>query len=196
VYYGALAGDARQCAGDAVYIVGAANSAGQAALNMARFASRVTLLVRGDSLERSMSRYLIDRIRATENVDVRFNVEIVEGRGDDHLESLVLADRVEGTKEDVNTNWLFIFIGASPLTDWLGPEVARDGHGFIVTGQDVLALDGSPWPLSRSPLPLESSLPGVFAAGDVRLESMKRVASAVGEGAMSVYLVHRYLTTV
>ena len=196
VYYGASAGDARQCAGDVVYVVGAANSAGQAALNMAEFASRVTLLVRGDSLERSMSRYLIDRIEKADNVDVRLNVEIAEGRGDDHLESLVLADRVEGTKEEVNSNWLFIFIGASPFTDWLGPDVARDDHGFILTGQDILTLDRSQWPLSRSPFLLETSLPGVFAAGDVRLESMKRVASAVGEGAMSVYLVHRYLTTV
>jgi thioredoxin reductase (NADPH) len=143
-----------------------------------------------------MSRYLIDRIEKAENVDVRLNVEIAEGRGDDHLESLVLADRVEGTKEEVNSNWLFIFIGASPFTDWLGPDVARDDHGFIVTGPDVLALEGRPWPLSRPPFLLETSLPGVFAAGDVRLESMKRVASAVGEGAMSVYLVHRYLATV
>jgi thioredoxin reductase (NADPH) len=195
VYYGASAGDARQCAGDVVYVVGAANSAGQAALNLARFAARVILLVRGDSLERSMARYLVDRIQAADNIEVRLNVEIVGGRGDDHLEQLVLADRLEGTKEEVNTNWLFVFIGASPLTDWLGPDVARDAHGFVVTGQDVLALDGK-WPLSRSPLLLETSLPGVFAAGDVRFESMKRVASAVGEGAMAVYLVHRYLATV
>jgi thioredoxin reductase (NADPH) len=196
VYYGASAGDTRQCAGDDVYVVGAANSAGQAVLNLAQFASRVTLLVRGDSLERSMSRYLVDRIRSADNVDVRLNREIAEGRGDDHLQSLVLADGVGGTKEEVSTNWLFVFIGASPFTDWLGPDVLRDGHGFVLTGQDVLALNGDKWPLSRPPLPLETSLPGVFAAGDVRLESMKRVASAVGEGAMSVYLVHRYLTTV
>jgi thioredoxin reductase (NADPH) len=196
VYYGASAADARQCAGDDVYVVGAANSAGQAVLNLAQFASRVTLLVRGDSLERSMSHYLVDRIRSADNVEVRLNVEIAGGRGDDHLESLVLADGVEGTKQEVKTNWLFVFIGASPFTDWLGPDVARDGHGFVLTGQDVLALDGAKWPLSRPPLPLETSLPGVFAAGDVRLESMKRVASAVGEGAMSVYLVHRYLSTV
>jgi thioredoxin reductase (NADPH) len=196
VYYGASAGDARQCEGDVVYVAGAANSAGQAVLNLARFASRVILLVRSDSLERSMARYLVDRIEAADNIEVRLNVEIAEGRGDDHLEALVLADRLEGTKEEVHTNWLFVFIGASPLTDWLGPDVARDAHGFIVTGQDLLALDGNSWPLSRSPLLLETSLPGVFAAGDVRLESMKRVASAVGEGAMAVYLVHRYLATV
>jgi thioredoxin reductase (NADPH) len=196
VYYGMSAGDARQCTGDAVYVVGAANSAGQAVLNLARFASHVTLLVRGDSLERSMSRYLVDRIRAADNIEVRLNVEIAEGRGDDHLEALVLADRVRGTKEEVETSWLFVFIGASPLTDWLGPDVARDAQGFVVTGQDIFAIEGKKWPLSRSPLPLETSLPGVFAAGDVRLESMKRVASAVGEGAMAVYLVHRYLATV
>jgi thioredoxin reductase (NADPH) len=196
VYYGATAGDARQCEGEVVYVVGAANSAGQAVLNLARFASRVILLVRSDSLEQSMARYLVDRIQAADNVEVRLNVEIVGGRGDDHLEGLVLADRLEGTKEEVDTNWLFVYIGASPLTDWLGPEVARDAHGFVVTGQDLLALDSKKWPLGRSPLLLETSMPGVFAAGDVRLESMKRVASAVGEGAMAVYFVHRYLATV
>jgi thioredoxin reductase (NADPH) len=196
VYYGAAAGDARQCEGDVVYVVGAANSAGQAVLNLARFASRVVLLVRGDSLDRSMARYLVDRIQTADNIEVRLNAEIAGGRGGDHLEALVLADRLDGTKEEVDTNWLFVFIGASPLTEWLGPDVARDAHGFVVTGQDVLALDGGKWPLSRSPLLLETSLPGVFAAGDVRLESMKRVASAVGEGAMAVYLVHRYLATV
>lgn len=196
VYYGATSGDARQCDGEAVYIVGAGNSAGQAVLNFARFASRVTLLVRGESLEISMSRYLVDRIQNTDNIDVRLSTEIVGGGGGDHLEILTLFDRVSGSEERVHTNWLFAFIGASPRTDWLGMQVARDNHGFVITGQDVLALEGVHWPLSRSPLPLETSLPGVFAAGDVRLESMKRVASAVGEGAMAVYLVHRYLATV
>jgi thioredoxin reductase (NADPH) len=196
VYYGAAAGDARQCEGDVVYLVGAANSAGQAVLNLARFANRVVLLVRGDSLETSMSRYLVDRIRAASNVDVRFGVEIAAALGDDHLDALVLVDRVSGTKEEVKTNWLFVFIGASPRTDWLGPDVARDSLGFVLTGQEVVAVDGIRWPLSRSPFALETSVPGVFAAGDVRLESMKRVASAVGEGAMAVYLVHRYLATV
>jgi thioredoxin reductase (NADPH) len=196
VYYGASAGDARQCEGDVVYVVGAANSAGQAVLNLARFASRAVLVVRGDSLERSMSQYLVDRIRTTENIDVSLNTEIAVARGDDHLDSMVLADRVSGTEQEVSTNWLFVFIGASPHTDWLGPDVARDSHGFVVTGQDVVTLEDIKWPLSRSPFPLETSLPGVFAAGDVRLESMKRVASAVGEGAMAVYLVHKYLATV
>ncbi len=195
VYYGASAGDAKQCEGDVVYVVGAANSAGQAVLNFARFVRRVVLLVRGAALEQSMSTYLVDRIRATDNIDVRLNTEIVAGRGDNHLTALVLADRVNVLQEEVQTNWLFVFIGASPHTDWLGTAVARDDRGFVLTGQDVLALDAHRWPLGRTPLPLETSLPGVFAAGDVRLESMKRVASAVGEGAMAVYLVHRYLAT-
>jgi thioredoxin reductase (NADPH) len=195
VYYGATAGDARQCEGATVYVVGAGNSAGQAVLNLAHFASRVTLLVRGDSLELTMSQYLVDRIRAALNVEVRLNSEIAAGQGDDHLTSLVIANREQGTKEEVETNWLFVFIGAFPRTDWLGSDVARDDLGFVVTGPDSLGLNGIRWPLNRSPLALETSLPGVFAAGDVRLESMKRVASAVGEGAMAVYLVHRYLAT-
>jgi thioredoxin reductase (NADPH) len=196
VYYEATAGEARQCEGGAVYVVGAGNSAGQAVLNLAQFARDVTLLVRGDSLEGSMSQYLVDRIRSTENVEVRLNSEIAAGKGDDHLNSLVIANRARGTKEEVETNWLFAFIGASPRTAWLGSDIARDEYGFVLTGQDSLAVNGVQWPLDRSPFPLETSLPGVFAAGDVRLESMKRVASAVGEGAMAVFLIHRYLATI
>jgi thioredoxin reductase (NADPH) len=189
VYYGATASEARSCEGDEVYLVGAANSAGQAALNIARFARRVVMLVRSDSLEKSMSRYLVERIRAADNIEVRLTTEVVAGHGGDHLEGLTIADRTAGTKEDVATNWLFVFIGASPRTDWLGDAVARDGRGFILTGPDLLLPDvDRPWPLA-----LETSVPGVFAAGDVRLDSMKRVASAVGEGAMAVHLVHRYL---
>jgi thioredoxin reductase (NADPH) len=197
VFYGATASDARACEGDDVYIVGAANSAGQAVLNLANYARRVVLLVRGDSLEKSMSHYLVARINAAENVEVRLQTEIVEGRGENHLEELTLADRAAGTKEDVSTNWLFVYIGASPRTDWLGDDVARDRHGFVITGRDLLTLKPGPrWPLERVPFTFETSVPGLFAAGDVRLDSMKRVASAVGEGAMSVYLVHRYLATV
>ncbi len=197
VYYGSTASDARLCAGDTVYVVGAANSAGQAVLNIAQFARRVVLLVRADALEKAMSMYLVERIRATENVEVRLQTEVIEGSGSDHLEALTLFDRGAGTKEEVLTNWLFVFIGASPRTDWLGPDVARDGRGFVITGPDLLPRnDGPRWLLSRPPFPLETSVPGVFAAGDVRLDSMKRVASAVGEGAMSVYLVHRYLATI
>jgi len=198
VYYGATASEASQCAGDDVYVVGAANSAGQAALNLARHAKRVVMLVRAGSLEDSMSQYLIERITSTPNLEVRFRTEVGAGRGDGHLESLTLVDRDTGAQEEVATSWLFVFIGASPHTGWLGDGVVRDGHGFIVTGQDLLAgPSAGAWPLpGRAPFALETSLPGVFAAGDVRLDSMKRVASAVGEGAMAVYLVHRYLATI
>ena len=197
VYYGATASEAQACAGDDVYVVGAANSAGQAVLNIARFARRVVMLVRADALEKSMSRYLVERIRSAPNVEVRLQSEVVAGRGDGHLEEITVADRAADTKDDVTTNWLFVFIGASPRTDWLGAEVARDGRGFVITGADLqFQRNGARWPLARVPFVLETSIPGVFAAGDVRLESMKRVASAVGEGAISVYLVHRYLETI
>ncbi len=197
VFYGASAGDAQACAGEDVYVVGAANSAGQAALNLARFAQRVVLLVRSDALEKSMSRYLVERIVAADNIEVRLQSEVVAGRGEDHLEAITVADRGGDTKEEVATNWLFVFIGASPRTDWLGYDVARDEKGFVITGPDLLThKDGPRWPLTRAPFALETSVPGVFAAGDVRLDSMKRVASSVGEGAMSVYLVHRYLATI
>ena len=196
VYYGANATDAAQCQGDEVYVVGAANSAGQAALNLARYAKRVVMVVRADALEKTMSLYLVARIRAAANIEVRLRSEVVGARGDGHLEAITLADRDSGAQEEVPTSWLFVFIGASPRTDWLGADVARDAKGFVVTGQDLFASSPAPsWPLTRAPFALESSVPGVFAAGDVRLDSMKRVASAVGEGAMSVYLVHRYLAT-
>jgi len=198
VYYGATASDARQCQGDDVYIVGAANSAGQAALNLARYARRVIMLVRSDALEKSMSQYLVKRIDAAGNIEVRLQTEVASGRGDSsHLEAITITDVAAGTEEEVPASWLFVFIGASPRTDWLGPDIARDEKGFIITGQEIVARkDSACWPLSRSPFALETSVPGVFAAGDVRLDSMKRVASAVGEGAMAVYLVHRYLTTI
>ena len=196
VYYGVNAGDASQCANDDVYIVGAANSAGQAALNLARYAKRVVMVVRADSLEASMSRYLIDRIDAAANIDVLTNTEVTAARGDGHLEKLSLTNRKSAGTTEVDAGWLFIFIGASPRTEWLGEQIARDGNGFVITGHDLLGVDHAPrWSLARPPLSLETSVPGVFAAGDVRLDSMKRVASAVGEGAMAVYGVHRYLAT-
>ena len=196
VYYGATASEAAQTAGEDVYVVGAANSAGQAVLNFARHAKRVVMLVRAGRLEDTMSQYLVARIQAAENVEVLFRTEVAAASGTDHLEGLTLRNRDDGSTQDVATGWLFVFIGASPRTDWLGDDVVRDGKGFVVTGQDLL-LDGSEraWAPARSPYALETSVPGVFAAGDVRLDSMKRVASAVGEGAMSVYLVHRYLAT-
>jgi thioredoxin reductase (NADPH) len=196
VYYGVNASEAAQCADEDVYIVGAANSAGQAALNLARYARRVILVVRAPSLAASMSQYLVARIEAAPNIVVRFHSEVTGARGNGHLEGLTITDRQSGTSEDVETSWLFIFIGAAPRTEWLGDEVVRDERGFVVTGQDMLAdRYARRWPLARAPYALETSLPGVFAAGDVRLDSMKRVASAVGEGAMAIYLVHRYLAT-
>jgi thioredoxin reductase (NADPH) len=195
VYYGATASEGEQVKGDDVYLVGAANSAGQAALNLASHASRVVMVVRGRGLEDSMSQYLVDRIVAAPNIVVRTHAEVAAARGDDHLQSLTLRDRQTGTTEDVESSWLFVFIGAAPRTSWLGDDVVRDDHGFVVTGADLLTgTVGRGWPLAdRPPFPLETSVPGVFAAGDVRLDSMKRVASAVGEGAMAVHLVHRYL---
>ena len=195
IYYGASASEARQTEGEDVYVVGAANSAGQAVLNFAKYAKRVVLLVRGGDLESGMSQYLVDRIHATANVEVRLRTEVCAVAGDGRLERLTLVDRGSGEQEEVASNWLFVFIGAAPRTEWLGSGPARDRRGFVLTGQDVVSADVA-WPLQRAPYALETSVPGVFAAGDVRLESMKRVASAVGEGAMAIYLVHRYLATV
>ena len=191
IYYGASASEATQTVGEDVYVVGAANSAGQAVLNFAKYARKVVLVVRGTSLEASMSQYLVTRIVATPNVEVRLQTEIVGTRGDGHLEGIRLCDRSAGRVEDVDTSAVYIFIGAAPRTEWLGDSVARDDRGFVLTGPDLPS--DLAWPLDRGPFALETSVPGVFAAGDVRRDSMKRVASAVGEGAMSVYLVHRYL---
>jgi thioredoxin reductase (NADPH) len=197
VYYGASASDARSTEGEDVYIVGAANSAGQAALHLARYARRVVILVRGGSLAASMSSYLVERIETADNIDVRLHTEVVRGGGADHLEWLELVDRETGRHEEVKTSYLYVFIGASPLTDWLGDAIARDERGFILTGPELVGLDGDRWrwPLRRAPFLLETSRPGVFAAGDVRLASMKRVASAVGEGSSAVSNVHLYLET-
>jgi thioredoxin reductase (NADPH) len=195
VYYGADAGDAAQCEGDEVYVVGAANSAGQAALNISRYAKRVVMVVRGGTLADSMSSYLVERILAHPSIEVRHRSEVVAASGDGHLETLTLCDRDSHESEVVAAGWLFVFIGAAPRTDWLGDDVVRDDHGFVMTGQEQLLPSGR-WTLARPPYALETSVPGVFAAGDVRLDSMKRVASAVGEGAMAVHAVHRYLATI
>jgi thioredoxin reductase (NADPH) len=195
VYYGSAMTEAPECAGEDVYIVGGANSAGQAAVFFSRYARRVVLLVRGPRLEASMSHYLIEQLRDIKTVEVRTGVEVEQAHGTDHLEKLTLRGPALEGSETVSTSHLFIFIGAAPRTDWLGPEIQRDERGFIRTGPDLLVDGARPrgWTRGRDPYYLESSLPGVFVAGDVRAESVKRVASAVGEGAMAVTLVHRYL---
>lgn len=194
VYYGSASTQAAACAGDHVIIVGGANSAGQAAVFFARHAARVTLAVRGQSLERSMSSYLIDQIAAIENIDVATCTTVTRCAGEDRLQEVTLR-HVDGSEQVVQAGHLFVFIGAAPLTGWLPPGVVRDRGGFVVTGLELLRGDAPPpsWDLPRDPYLLESSIPGVFVAGDVRAESVKRVASAVGEGALAVTLVHRYL---
>jgi thioredoxin reductase (NADPH) len=195
VYYGSAVTEAQACSGDHVFIVGGANSAGQAAVFLSRTAQRVTLLVRADNLEKSMSHYLIRQIRDIPNVDVRLSSHVTGAHGDDHLEAITVCDGSTGDTETVPAGYLFVFIGAEPRTDWLEGVVDRDRRGFVLTGPDLL-LDGKRprgWDLGRDPYFLESSVPGVFAAGDVRANSVKRVASAVGEGAMAIQLIHGYL---
>jgi thioredoxin reductase (NADPH) len=191
VFYGASVSDASECKGEDVYIVGGANSAGQAAMFMSRTAKSVTLLVRGPSLETSMSYYLIQQIEKNDNITVRTCTEVVDTLGeDDHITSLVLFNKQSGEKETVECDRLCCFIGAEPRTEWLD-VLAKDDHGFILSGPDLRDVAG--WNLDRPPHHLETSVPGVFVAGDVRAESAKRVAAAVGEGSMAVMLVHRYL---
>ncbi|KPI18735.1 response regulator receiver modulated FAD-dependent pyridine nucleotide-disulfide oxidoreductase [Actinobacteria bacterium OK074] len=195
VFYGSALTEAASCSGHDVYIVGGANSAGQAAMYLARGAKSVTLLVRGESLTASMSHYLIQQISEAPNISVRVRTVVESAHGEEHLEQLTLRDEASGHTELVDAQWLFVFIGAAPLTDWLEGTVARDDRGFILAGPDLTA-DGQPpadWELDRPPYHLETNVPGVFVAGDARAESAKRVASAVGEGAMAVMLVHRYL---
>ena len=195
VYYGSALTEATACTGQDIYIVGGANSAGQAAVYLARHAKSVTILVRGSALERSMSYYLIQQIREIGNISVRTCTEVIGAGGSDHLEWLTLRDTTTGATETVDAGWLFLFIGAAPLTDWLDGVVNRDQRGFVVAGPDLSTEGDRPrgWELDRAPYHLETSVPGVFVAGDARAESAKRVASAVGEGAMAVMLVHRYL---
>ncbi|KUN05850.1 fused response regulator/thioredoxin-disulfide reductase [Streptomyces yokosukanensis] len=195
VFYGSALTEAASCQGQDIYIVGGANSAGQAAMYLSRGAKSVTLLVRGSDLSASMSYYLIQQISEAPNISVRSHTVVEAAHGSDHLEQLTLRHTVTGESEQVDAQWMFVFIGAAPLTDWLGDAVLRDERGFILAGPD-LSADGRPpagWELDRPPYHLETSVPGVFVAGDARAESAKRVASAVGEGAMAVMLVHRYL---
>ena len=194
LFYGSAMTEALECAGQHVVVVGGANSAGQAAAYLARHASKVTLAVRGPSLNSSMSRYLIDQIEAISNIEIRTCTRVVACAGAEHLECVDLVDDSTGQTEQIPTSHVFVFIGAAPLTDWLPDQICLDAAGFVLTGPDLL-IDGAPpteWSLERPPYLLESSIPGVFVAGDVRSESVKRVASAVGEGALAVTLVHRY----
>ncbi len=195
VYYGSASTQATACAGDHVIIVGGANSAGQAAVFFSRHAARVTLAVRGESLERSMSSYLIEQIAAIDTIDVRTRTRVDRCTGADHLECVTLVDLDDGSAQQVDAGHLFVFIGAAPLTGWLPAELTTDDAGFVRTGPDLVVEGQRPlgWELDRDPYLLESSIPGVFVAGDVRSQSVKRVASAVGEGALAVTLVHRYL---
>ncbi|MFE2497527.1 FAD-dependent oxidoreductase [Streptomyces scopuliridis] len=195
VFYGSTVTEASTCSGEEVYLVGGANSAGQAAVYLSRYARRVHLLIRGADLTGSMSSYLIDQINGIDHIVVHPWTEAVGGKGDGHLQQLTLRDVRSGGTDSVDASWLFVFIGAEPRTEWLEGVVERDERGFVITGPDLVADGRRPanWPLPRDPYHLESSVPGVFAAGDVRAASLKRVASAVGDGAMAISLVHRYL---
>ncbi|RSS81804.1 response regulator [Streptomyces sp. WAC06614] len=195
LYYGAATTESSACISQHVFIVGGANSAGQAAVHFAKYAARVTVLVRAASLDESMSRYLIDEIGRTPNIEVKVRTTVVRLDGDDHLERITLHDADTGADTEVPARFMFTFIGARPHTAWLQGVVERDEYGFVLTGSDLISNGGelpSEWSLERAPYPLETSVPGVFAAGDVRAHSVKRVASGVGEGAMAVSLIHRY----
>jgi thioredoxin reductase (NADPH) len=190
IFYGSSPTEAPQFTGGSVYVVGGGNSAGQAAMHLSRYAGRVTMVVRSATLASTMSRYLIDEIEATDNVDVLYSTQVVDASGEQRLEGLTLQDAA-GRKSDVSADALFLLIGARPRADWLPEQIVRDDYGFVVTGRDL--SDTTEESLGREPLMFESSLPGVFAVGDVRSRSVKRVASAVGEGSVVVQEVHRHL---
>jgi thioredoxin reductase (NADPH) len=193
VYYGAARTEAMSCAEEEIYLVGGANSAGQAAMHFSRYAAKVHMLVRGDSLTRSMSKYLIDQIAATPNIVVEAGTEVTAMSGDGHLECLTL--KTPRGEEVRKATSIFIFIGAAPKTDWLPKDIAIDGKGFIYSGPDLKARAPAAWKLEREPYLLETSVPGIFVAGDVRYNSVKRCASAVGEGSIAVQFMHQYLAT-
>ena len=196
VYYGASMTEALACGGEDVFIVGGANSAGQAALYFARHARSVTMIVRGDSLDASMSRYLVDEIKATVNINVRLRARVAEAIGVERLGSLVIEQVDTRECEQLPAASLFVMIGGVPHTDWLGGVVERDEHGFVLTGGELMRDGKRPagWPLERDPFLLETSVPGIFVAGDVQHGSIKRIAFAVGGGSMVVQFVHQYLS--
>ena len=198
LYYGSAMTEGISSQGEDVYIVGGANSAGQAAMYFSKYARRVIMLVRGPSLSATMSQYLIDQIKKTPNVHVQTHSQVEEVFGEQHLESLSIRCADTGQLERVPANMLSVFIGAEPNTDWLAGVVLRDEHGFIYTGSQLLREGKRPegWPLERDPFWPETSVPGTFAAGDVRHGSVKRVASGVGEGSIAVQFVHQYLSEV
>ena len=194
VYYGGSRTEGVSCRDEHVVVVGGANSAGQAAIYFAGYAQHVTILYRGDSLAKSMSRYLIDTIEDTPNITVRTNAEVAAAHGDEQLERITVRDRAGGADQEMELAAMFVFIGARPQTEWLPSDVARDKRGFVLAGAELLLEDVRPrWRLERNPYLLETTMPGLFVAGDVRSQSMKRVASAVGEGSMAVSFVHEYL---
>jgi thioredoxin reductase (NADPH) len=195
VFYGAAASEAAALEGRRVFVVGAGNSAGQAAVHLARHAASVTVLVRRERLGATMSDYLVRELEQTPNIAIRLQTEVVDGRGTGCLTRLTLRDRATGAVDEVEAAALFVMIGAEPRTQWLGDSVVRDAQGYVLTGHDLLEGGRAPagWPLERPPLYLESSMPGVFAAGDVRARSVKRVAAAAGSGSIAIQLVHRHL---
>jgi thioredoxin reductase (NADPH) len=198
IYYGGGATEALACKGETVYVVGGANSAGQAAMNFAKYAERVIILVRGDSLASTMSQYLIDQIKATPNIQIWAHASVSEAHGDTHLEEISVLCSDTDKFERVPANSMFIFIGALPRTDWLATTIERDERGFILTGPDLIRDGERPkgWALERDPFLLETNVPGIFAVGDVRHGSVKRVASGVGEGSVAVQFIHQYLSKV
>ena len=191
LYYGAARTEALGVRGKAVYLIGGGNSAGQAAMFFAAYADRVTLLIRAATIEAGMSQYLVDQLAQKDNVAVRLRTQVTAVHGQGHLEAITVRDEAAGTEERLATDSVFVFIGADAETGWLPPAIARDARGYLLTGRD--AQDAGPWPLPRDPYLLETSVPGVFAAGDVRHDSVKRVAAGVGEGSMAIAFIHQYL---